>query len=134
LKVFHRHLLGQTTTCCNRVAPPPELNLHSSLHSRGVTTKPAGRCGPIGETLPRAEFALDPFRPNEFWIFDHDVDGADELILAMCLEHCVQQGPLRSTVTLRPYRMTGWTMWVTKLRQASGVNFRLHDLRPPRAR
>jgi integrase len=26
-------------------------------------------------------------------------------------------------------RLAGWTMWVTNLRQASGVDFRLHDLR-----
>jgi integrase len=32
-----------------------------------------------------------------------------------------------SAVTGR--RITGWTMWVTNLRQASGVDFRLHDLR-----
>src|SRR5262249_639876 len=26
-------------------------------------------------------------------------------------------------------RLAGWTMWVTNLRQSSGVDFRLHDLR-----
>jgi len=42
---------------------------------------PAGlHRGPIGETLPGAELALDPLRsPYPAGIFDHDVDGADKV-------------------------------------------------------
>ena len=66
---------------------------------------------------------------------EHAKSGAQhEVPLTDLMRAVIAGAPITTSKLLFPSavtgrRITGWTMWVTNLRQASGVDFRLHDLR-----
>jgi integrase len=66
---------------------------------------------------------------------EHAKTGAQhEVPLTDLMRAVIAGAPITTSPLLFPAvkvsgRITGWTKWVAKLQQASGVNFRLHDLR-----
>jgi len=66
---------------------------------------------------------------------EHAKTGAQhEVPLTPLMREVIATAPATASKLLLPSpatggRLAGWTMWVTKLQQASGVDFRLHDLR-----
>jgi integrase len=66
---------------------------------------------------------------------EHAKTGAQhEVPLTPLMRQVIAGAPITTSKLLFPSpvtggRLAGWTTWITNLRQASGVNFRLHDLR-----
>ena len=66
---------------------------------------------------------------------EHAKTGAQhEVPLTPLMREVIATAPATASKLLLPSpatggRLAGWTMWVTKLQQASGIDFRLHDLR-----
>src|SRR5262249_15389397 len=85
--------------------------------------------------LARIERARDLLADRIVVRPEHAKTGAQhEVPLTDLMHQVIASAPVSTSPLLFPSpatggRLAGWTMWVANLRQASGVNFRLHDLR-----